>query len=510
MSVLFVVRIILSAIATNFLGSSPLWYKKMIIGFLVFNAVWWILAPLWLPEARFIAGWILLLEFIFTLAMALRCYPLQPGGLLAVEAVILNMTSPESIFREIETNLSVILLLIFMVAGIYFLRDVLMWGFTQLILRTRSKIKLSFLFITVSAILSAFLDALTVTAVLITISMGIYRIFYEVAAAIPFQLHGLNWESQVLDHQREHMEQFCCFLRNILMHSVIGTALGGVCTLVGEPQNVLIAEKAGWDFMEFIIHMAPITVPVFIIGLATCLLLEKFKIFGFGVELPQIVRHAIEDNERLHQQSHQPTQWVQIAAQGVVAILLVFMLIFHVAPLGLIGLTVIVLATALTGVVEEHRMGNAFSEALPFTALLAVFFAIVAVIHDLHLFDSFIQYVLHMNQEFQPIVFFALNGLLSIISDNVFVATVYMTQLEEAFHQQVISRELYERLAVAINTGTNIPSIATPNGQAALLFLLTSQIALLIKLSYARMVWMALPYTLTCVPTAMLAIILFL
>ena len=45
-----------------------------------------------------------------------------------------------------------------------------------------------------------------------------------------------------------------------------------------------------------------------------------------------------------------------------------------------------------------------------------------------------------------------------------------------------------------INTGTNIPSIATPNGQAAFLFLLTSAVAPLIRLSYFRMVWMALPY----------------
>ena len=50
-------------------------------------------------------------------------------------------------------------------------------------------------------------------------------------------------------------------------------------------------------------------------------------------------------------------------------------------------------------------------------------------------------------------------------------------------------------LAVAINTGTNLPSVATPNGQAAFLFLLTSSIAPLIRLSYGRMVIMAFPYT---------------
>ena len=48
---------------------------------------------------------------------------------------------------------------------------------------------------------------------------------------------------------------------------------------------------------------------------------------------------------------------------------------------------------------------------------------------------------------------------------------------------------------MAINTGTNLPSVATPNGQAAFLFLLTSALSPLIRLSYGRMVWMALPYT---------------
>ena len=37
--------------------------------------------------------------------------------------------------------------------------------------------------------------------------------------------------------------------------------------------------------------------------------------------------------------------------------------------------------------------------------------------------------------------------------------------------------------------------MATPNGQAAFLFLLTSSFAPLIRLSYGRMVIMALPYT---------------
>ena len=95
----------------------------------------------------------------------------------------------------------------------------------------------------------------------------------------------------------------------------------------------------------------------------------------------------------------------------------------------------------------------------------------------------------------QPPLFFVANGFLSAISDNVFVATVYMNEIVLALENNVITQNQFDRLAVAINTGTNLPSVATPNGQAAFLFLLTSSLAPLIGLSYLKMVYKALPYT---------------
>ena len=194
----------------------------------------------------------------------------------------------------------------------------------------------------------------------------------------------------------------------------------------------------------------------------------------------------------------------------VAAGFLVLALGFHLAAVGLIGLTVIVLATAFAGVTEEHQLGRAFEEALPFTALLVVFFAIVAVIHDLHLFAPIIDWVLTQDPARQPSIFFLANGALSAISDNVFVATVYINEVKAALDDGVIMREMFNHLTVAINTGTNIPSVATPNGQAAFLFLLTSALAPLIRLSYVRMVVMALPYTIMMTVTGLLAVMLFL
>ena len=78
-----------AAFIHNFLGHAPDWYKLTILAFLVLNPV------LLATAGPVVTGWVLLFEFIFTLMMALKCYPLQPGGLLAMEAVLLGMTSPE-------------------------------------------------------------------------------------------------------------------------------------------------------------------------------------------------------------------------------------------------------------------------------------------------------------------------------------------------------------------------------------------------------------------------------
>ena len=186
----------------------------------------------------------------------------------------------------------------------------------------------------------------------------------------------------------------------------------------------------------------------------------------------------------------------KLVTQGLVAAILVIALALHLAAVGLIGLMVIVLLTAFNGITEEHQIGHAFEEALPFTALLVVFFAIVAVIHDQHLFSPVINAVLAMEADLRPPMFFLANGILSMISDNVFVATVYINEVKAALDAGTISRKEFDQLAIAINTGTNLPSVATPNGQAAFLFLLTSALAPLINLSYGRMVIMAFPYTL--------------
>lgn len=486
------------ALWRNFLGQSPDWYKLLLLIFLVINPIIFLVNP-------FLAGWLLVVEFIFTLAMALKCYPLIPGGLLAIEAVIVGMTSAEHVREEIAANLEVLLLLIFMVAGIYFMKQLLLFIFTRLLLSIRSKMLLSLAFCLAAAFLSAFLDALTVVAVIISVAVGFYGIYHRAASSRTDDDDLLD-DSHIDKHYRDVLEQFRAFLRSLMMHAGVGTALGGVMTMVGEPQNLIIAKASGWHFGEFFMRMAPVTVPVFICGITTCLLLERFKLFGYGATLPETVRKTLHDFDERSRKQRSRQDTMRLCVQALIGVWLVLALAFHLAEVGLIGLSVIIFATSFTGITDEHAIGKAFTEALPFTALLTVFFAVVAVIIDQHLFAPIIDFVLQASPHAQRSLFYIFNGLLSSISDNVFVGTVYINEVKAALESGAIDLKQFEMLAVAINTGTNLPSVATPNGQAAFLFLLTSALAPLIRLSYGRMVWMALPYTIVLTLVGLLCV----
>ena len=415
----------------------------------------------------------LVLEFIFTLAMALTCYPLQPGGLLALEATALGMTTPELIRMEVFNNFPVILLLMFMVAGIYFMKELLLFTFTKILLGIRSKTLLAFLFTSVSAFLSAFLDALTVMAVVISVATGFYFVYHKVASNSMHRddYYDQHDDSKMEGQQRRDLDQFRAFLRTLLMHGAVGTALGGVCTTVGEPQNLLIASRMDLDLHRVL--SADVASDHASTGRRPVLLRPT------GEDQDRRLRCAkcpwrcaiscarYDDAKRRVAPKETPLGW---PSKPLPAFCWSPPLAFHVAEVGLIGLMVIVVQTAFNGTIKEHQLGKAFEEALPFTSLLVVFFVIVAVIESQHLFEPILTYVLSLDLAVQPGMFYIANGVLSAISDNVFVATVYINQVHDAFEAGSISREHFDLLAVAINTGTNIPSIATPNGQAAFLF----------------------------------------
>ena len=110
-----------------------------------------------------------------------------------------------------------------------------------------------------------------------------------------------------------------------------------VMTMVGEPQNLIIAKAAGWHFGDFFLRMSPVTVPVLICGLLTCLLVEKLRWFGYGETLPEKVREVLQqfDDQSRHQRTRQDK--IRLIVQAIIGVWLVTALALHLAEVGLIG-----------------------------------------------------------------------------------------------------------------------------------------------------------------------------
>ena len=491
------------ALGNNFMGNSPNWYKQAVAGFLVLNIV--VRFGLGKPAA----AWCVLMEFIFTLAMATNCYPLQPGGFIVIQGYALGLAPASRLEYEVEHNIDILLLVIFMVACVHFLKNLLLWIFTNLLIKVRSKVLLSVGIMLVSAIMSAFMDALSVSAVLISVCSGVLGIYYQAVqkVALPTTdgVHHDTMEFELVPHTHHHHDskpkqidivaedqvnplsedgdgkgvpasptgselaspqpsyhatehasgevmmfpgapmqdgpkviepegsvanlhkqdiiEFREFLRSVLMHGAVGTAIGGCTTLVGEPQNLVIAKRLGWDFITFAQKMAPITIFVWPAGVLTCIACEAIPAggLGYGSKMPDHVRKVLTefvDDEygKLHSMEK-----AELLVQGVAACFLVVALCAHLTEVGFVGLGVAIIVTTMNGECEEHDVAHAFLEAMPFVSLLVVFFGVVAIIEEQHIFHPIINGVLDLPIEHQPVALYLVNGFLSMVSDNVFV-----------------------------------------------------------------------------------------
>ena len=470
----------------NFLGHSPAWYKAAIAFFLVLNVA------VRFGLGKKVAAWVVLGEFIFSLGLSSFCYPLQSGGLIIIEAFALGLGTPETLTHEVEKNVNVLLLVAFMVACIHFLKNLLLLIFTNVLISVNSKVLLSVTVVLLSAFLSAFLDALSVAAVLVSVCTGILGVYFHVIANadLPMldNLHHETMAFELVPHAPEprreaksesevakimsaqagaspsartaaepaaqasgkseisdskpsptgksqplkrtpsvdevaaspsidaeqlaleyplradDIKQFQWFLRSLLMHGAVGTALGGCMTMVGEPQNIVIARVVGWNFGEFFWQMLPVSGLALPVGLVTCVGVEMTGVCTYGAAMPAHVRQVLTVFAQEEYGKIRNLEKAELAIQGLGALLLVFGLSFHVAEVGFIGLAVGCIVTAFNGVTEEHEVADAFLEAMPFVSLLVVFFGVVAIIQDQEIFVPLFDAVLDMPTNARKIV----------------------------------------------------------------------------------------------------------
>ena len=228
----------------------------------------------------------------------------------------------------------------------------------------------------------------------------------EVAASPSIDAEQLALEYPL---RADDIKQFQWFLRSLLMHGAVGTALGGCMTMVGEPQNIVIARVVGWNFGEFFWQMLPVSGLALPVGLVTCVGVEMTGVCTYGAAMPAHVRQVLTVFAQEEYGKIRNLEKAELAIQGLGALLLVFGLSFHVAEVGFIGLAVGCIVTAFNGITEEHEVADAFLEAMPFVSLLVVFFGVVAIIQDQEIFVPLFDAVLDMPSNAQPALVFIAN-----------------------------------------------------------------------------------------------------
>ena len=127
-----------------------------------------------------------------------------------------------------------------------------------------------------------------------------------------------------------------------LIAEVLASNIGGAATLIGDPPNIIIGSRAGLTFNDFLVHMAPVVIVIFVLFVVFTRVLFRADLRGDDVHLDEVMalqeRRAIKDTRLL------------VRAMAVLAVVIVgFGLhsVLHVAPsiVALVGAGAMLLVT---------------------------------------------------------------------------------------------------------------------------------------------------------------------
>jgi Na+/H+ antiporter NhaD/arsenite permease-like protein len=135
-----------------------------------------------------------------------------------------------------------------------------------------------------------------------------------------------------------------------LIAEVLASNIGGAATLIGDPPNIIIGSRAGLGFNDFLIHMAPIVVVLFVLFVGLCRFLFR-RTFEYN---PERVAEVMALDERAELKD------VRLLVRCLVvlgAMIVLFGLhsVLHVSPaiVALVGAGVMVL---VSGVATEKYL----------------------------------------------------------------------------------------------------------------------------------------------------------
>ena len=168
------------------------------------------------------------------------------------------------------------------------------------------------------------MDALTVTAVLISVTLGFYKIFEK------------NFKENRISELE--FDQGKAFLRDIIMHGAVGTALGGVCTIVGRTSKFINCYQSKLGFYGVLLENGSsnnASIVFWPIKLCLNREVKNFLVMALNYHILEELKLLIM--LRKLEQKRTPLQKLHLIIEAVLGICLIFALAFHVAQVGIIG-----------------------------------------------------------------------------------------------------------------------------------------------------------------------------
>ncbi|MDP8298747.1 MAG: ArsB/NhaD family transporter [Candidatus Tantalella remota] len=174
--------------------------------------------------------------------------------------LLLGLVTFEEAVLAVDFN--VVFLLVGMMTSVYILSKT---GFFEWIAVSVAKYAkgepwlIMVLLLTVTAVLSAFLDNVTTIIMLVPVTILITQLL-EISP-VPF----------------------------VVMEAIVSN-IGGTSTLIGDPPNIIIGSQAGLSFNSFLVHLGPVVLVVFIVFMVTL-----YFIFGKKFNVPEEVRMRVKE-----------------------------------------------------------------------------------------------------------------------------------------------------------------------------------------------------------------------
>ena len=207
-----------------------------------------------------------------------------------------------------------------------------------------------------------------------------------------------------------------------LITEALASNIGGTATLIGDPPNIMIASKAGFDFMDFIVHLSPAIIVIMVIWM-----LVWKVVFGKRLHVREELKArvmAMNENELIKDPALLKKSGIIL---GLTILGFVFHGVFHYEPA-----TVALLGASLLLLVSGEEPHHALAEVeWPTIFFFIGLFIIIGGTVKVGLIELLSQKMIDLTGPTQESMFLLsmvmvwFSGIASAIVDNIpFVATM--------------------------------------------------------------------------------------